>query len=117
MGVLSDKDWAGIASTLTPLAERVLVVPIQNTRGLAPAILAPVCGQAHPGIKVQVCASLAEALARVAEEPSVLLTGSLYLVGEAMERLGLSATPRADERGLNEWGRRSTAAGGAHATP
>jgi dihydrofolate synthase/folylpolyglutamate synthase len=117
LGVLSDKDWAGIASTLTPLAERVLVVPIQNTRGLAPAILAPVCGQARPGIKVEVCASLAEALARVAEEPSVLLTGSLYLVGEAMERLGLSATPRADERGLNEWGRRSTAAGGAHATP
>jgi hypothetical protein len=33
----------------------------------------------------------------------VLITGSLYLVGEAMELLRLAPVTSAGERGLNEW--------------
>jgi hypothetical protein len=36
-------------------------------------------------------------------EPLVLLAGSLYLIGEFMEHLGLSPALSAGERGLNEW--------------
>jgi hypothetical protein len=33
----------------------------------------------------------------------VTIAGSLYLIGEAMELLHLSATRQANERRLNEW--------------
>ena len=33
----------------------------------------------------------------------VVIVGSLYLVGEALELLGLSPTGGVSERGLNEW--------------
>ena len=45
----------------------------------------------------------AEALAAAVEEPFVLVTGSLYLAGEAIELLQFAREPRADERALNEW--------------
>jgi len=34
----------------------------------------------------------------------VVVTGSLYLVGEALELLGLGPAGGVSERGLNEWG-------------
>jgi len=48
-------------------------------------------------------ASLGAALEATAADPFVVIAGSLYLVGEAMERLQLSAAKAGDERGLNEW--------------
>jgi dihydrofolate synthase/folylpolyglutamate synthase len=104
LGVLSDKDWRPLAGTLAPLAHRLLLVPVNSRRSLAPEELLPVCRNANPQAAVVVCASLAEALDRSAHDPFLLITGSLYLVGEAMERLQLSPAPAADERGLNEWG-------------
>jgi dihydrofolate synthase/folylpolyglutamate synthase len=104
LGVLSDKDWRPLAETLAPLAHRLLLVPVNSRRSLAPESLLPVCRSANSQAVVEVCASLADALERSAREPIVIITGSLYLVGEAMERLHLSPAPAADERGLNEWG-------------
>jgi hypothetical protein len=45
---------------------------------------------------------MAEALKNSANEEFVVITGSLYLVGEALELLGLSPAAES-ERGLNEW--------------
>ncbi len=104
LGVLADKDWRSLAATVAPLARRLLLVPVKSGRSLAPADLLPVCRNANPQAVVEVCTSLADALERSAREPFLLLTGSLYLVGEALERLELSPVPAADERGLNEWG-------------
>ena len=104
LGVLADKDWRPLAETLAPLARRLLLVPVNSQRSLAPEAMLPVCRNANPQAVVEVCVSLADALERSAQEPLVIITGSLYLVGEAMERLQLSPTPAADERGLNEWG-------------
>ena len=104
LGVLADKDWRPLADTLAPLARRLLLVPVKSQRSLAPEDLLEVCRQANPQAAVEVRASLAEAFERSAQEPFLLITGSLYLVGEAMERLQLSPAPAADERGLNEWG-------------
>jgi len=33
-----------------------------------------------------------------------VVTGSFYLVGEAMERLGVAPAPAGTERLLNDWG-------------
>ena len=49
------------------------------------------------------CNSLAQALDKLGAEPLVLITGSLYLVGEALQQLRASGEPIANERGLNEW--------------
>ena len=51
-----------------------------------------------------VCAYLAAALKLAERDRLVVIAGSLYLVGEALELLGLSPTPAHEERSLNEWG-------------
>ena len=104
LGMLADKDWEPIASTLAPLGRRLLLVPVSSRRTLAPGELVGACRRANPVTTPEVCRSLEHALALVEREPFVLITGSLYLVGEALERLGLSPKPPTDERGLNEWG-------------
>lgn len=102
-GVLGDKDWRAIAELLAPLAGRLLVVPVNSQRSLAPSELASACRMANPSAVVEVCESLAQALQLAARDPFLLITGSLYLIGEAMERLRLLPVPSSDERGLNEW--------------
>jgi len=104
LGLLRDKDWAGMAEILAPLAGRVLTVPVESARTLDPAVLAAACREVCPTALVEVSGSLADALGKVAHEPFVLIAGSLYLIGEALEELGLTPAPSADERGLNEWG-------------
>jgi dihydrofolate synthase/folylpolyglutamate synthase len=103
LGVLLDKDWAGLAEVLAPVAKRILVVPVKSARALSPELLAQVCRQVQPAVPVDTCGQLEEALRRTEGDPLVVVAGSLYLVGEALEHLGLSAVPPVSERGLNEW--------------
>jgi dihydrofolate synthase/folylpolyglutamate synthase len=103
-GVLRDKDWKSIITQLAALAGRWVLLPVKSERTLDPAELRTFCEQANSSAPVTVAASLAEALDRTRRDPLVVVTGSLYLVGEAMELLGLSATPAINERGLNDWG-------------
>ena len=60
------------------------------------------CVATGAGRPVKAAASVAEALKLVAPDPFVLVTGSLYFLGEVMEQLGL-AVARGEERALNEW--------------
>ena len=103
LGVLADKDWAALAEILAPMAGHIVLVPVASERTLAPETLVPVCRRANPGAQVETAPTLAEALARTAADRLVVVTGSLYLIGEAMELLRLSAVPAKNERGLNEW--------------
>jgi folylpolyglutamate synthase/dihydropteroate synthase len=57
---------------------------------------------ANPRIETMVAAKLQDALNACKHERFVLITGSLYLVGEALEQLG-HLPADVDERGLNEW--------------
>lgn len=82
LGVSADKDVAGIAGALVPLAERVIVTrAAASPRALPPGRLA----EAVPGAVV--AEDLAEALARgrewAGEGGTVVVAGSLFLVGEA----------------------------------
>jgi len=102
-GVLRDKDWKSMAALLAPLVSRVILVPMKSERALPPKEMVSMWQQANLSVPVSVCASLAEGMDRVKAEPFILITGSLYLVGEAMELLGLADSPAREERSLNEW--------------
>ena len=102
-GILGDKNCRAMCDLLAPLATRILLVPVKSERTAAPGGLAEFCRMANPKAEVTSCASLAEALQRIAGDSFVVIAGSLYLIGEAMELLQLTATPERDEKSLNEW--------------
>ena len=103
LGVLEDKDWPRMCETLAPLAARILLVPVHSERAASPGALRDACAKSNHAAETIACPSLADALKQAANDPFVVVTGSLYLVGEAMEWLGLSPATSGSERELNEW--------------
>lgn len=101
LGILEDKNWEHVCRILAAAAARIVLVPVASRRTAMPRQLEPVCRAANRSADVAVTASLGEALSLVARDPFVVITGSLYLVGEATELLGLSSIR--GERALNEW--------------
>jgi len=102
-GVFRDKDSASMCRSLAPLAGRILLTPVHSERSEDPSRLVQACREANPRAQVEVCASLDDALKKIASIPFVVIAGSLYLVGEAMELLHLARVSEGDEKGLNEW--------------
>ena len=103
-GTLADKDIAGVLAELGAIANRVLLVPLPSPRSAAPEELARRLTELHPALDARVCISMAEALQQTAGEPLTLITGSLYLVGEALELLEpIAKTESFGERSLNDW--------------
>jgi dihydrofolate synthase/folylpolyglutamate synthase len=130
LGVLQDKDWPQICRTLAPMASRIFTVPVASERTAAARELAVACRAVNPTAEIAACDSFSEALNCLsvrgigrADLPVgldaqqrvptlaqlVVVTGSLYLVGEALELLGLSPVA-GSERALNEWSARPAAA-------
>jgi dihydrofolate synthase/folylpolyglutamate synthase len=103
LGILQDKDWAGMCRLLAPLASRILLVPVPSERSATPRELGEICRQANPAAQILEFPSLAAALSNVAPDPFVTIAGSLYLVGEALELLQLTSPTPTPERELNEW--------------
>ena len=102
LGILTDKDWRGMLAVLAPLASRIRLVAVPDERTANPEDLAMECRRIHETTSVACHSSLKDALDSAEGEPLVVITGSLYLVGEAMEILAVGpATAR--ERALNEW--------------
>ena len=89
-GALADKDPSAMLAELMPLASEVFLVPVASLRSADPLKIASggsFSGCSHPIPKV--FGSLREALEGLQHhdsdsEASVLLTGSLFLVGEAL---------------------------------
>jgi dihydrofolate synthase/folylpolyglutamate synthase len=102
-GVFHDKDFASMCHALAPLADKIFLTPIHSERSEEPEKLIAACREANPHAAIQICSLLAEAIERTAHESFVVITGSLYLVGEAMELLHLTPGPESDEKALNEW--------------
>ena len=100
-GALADKNWLAICRLLAPLATKIFTVPVASQRAADAGELAEVFHAANPMAAVNARANLSDALNASKDEAFVVITGSLYLVGEALERLGLS--PAGGERGLNDW--------------
>lgn len=95
-GALADKDWLAMARLIAPAAQKLLLVPVESQRSWNPA-------EVEISQLVDAChkPSLAAALSAVDNEPLVVITGSLYLVGQALELLDPNSC--ASERQLNEW--------------
>jgi dihydrofolate synthase / folylpolyglutamate synthase len=103
IGILEDKDWRSMCARAVALAGRVIAVPVCSERSAAPADLVAACRSTRATVPAKTARTLAEAMETVRLDPFVVIAGSLYLVGEALERLGLAAAAGATERGLNEW--------------
>lgn len=103
LGMLADKDWATMCDRLAPLASRIWCVPVSSERTADPAQLRAACARANPAAEVRLGANLPAALAEAKEESLMVIAGSLYLIGEALECLHVAPAPARDEKGLNEW--------------
>ena len=106
LGALEDKNWETMCRTLAPISARVFVVPVRSSRSVNPEKMVSVCRAAQPRSAVFLAPSVQEALVLTRRDELVVVAGSLYLIGEAMELLGLGHA--AHERALNEWTAGST---------
>ncbi len=91
VGSSIDKDIAGLAEELAPLAERVLAVRADHPRAMPASDVAKAFQRLGvPGEVVDnVAAALGQALAEAGSSGVICLTGSLFVAAEAREQLGL----------------------------
>lgn len=102
-GVFRDKDSTSMCHSLAPLAGNILLTPVHSERSEDPSKLVAACRESNPHAQIKVCHSLADALQQAANVPFLVIAGSLYLVGEAMELLHVIDAAQTDEKALNEW--------------
>lgn len=91
-GFCGDKDSAAVLRTLAPFVSRGIAVKTSNPRSLTAEETAARMAQA--GIPATTAPSVAEALARCGDSPT-LICGSLFLAGEALAVLGIMPAPSA----------------------
>lgn len=103
VGMLRDKHPSIMLEHLMPVANRVILTPVQSHRSLTSTELRDLYRNAKTPIQWEIYESLSEAIRSAPVSGIVLIAGSLYLIGEALEILRLSSSPQADERSLNEW--------------
>lgn len=88
-GMMADKDCAGVMSTLAPLFERVIAVPVQSPRAIAPkelaALAAPYCKSVFTAENA--AQALDAALAALKPSEALVVAGSLYLASELRPQL------------------------------
>ena len=88
-GMMADKDCAGVMSTLAPLFERVIAVPVQSPRAISPAELAalaaPYCKSVFTAENA--AQALDAALAALKPGEALVVAGSLYLASELRPQL------------------------------
>jgi len=90
-GVSCDKDVAGIVAELYPLFDRIIVTRSRHPRAMAPELLKSEF--AKHGVKAQVGddVSTAVSLALAGDRDLMCIAGSLFVVGEAIEQVGMLA--------------------------
>ncbi len=89
VGLSAGKDAHGVLGTLAPRAERIYLTRSAHERSAPPAELEPLVRAAAPRAVsesfVDARAALDRALADARPDDLLLITGSLFLVGEALE--------------------------------
>jgi dihydrofolate synthase/folylpolyglutamate synthase len=92
-GAMRDKAISEMAEILFPTAERVIVTRPGNPRSASPEEL--LRAASRTGTEIESVADVAPALQRARElarqDTVIVVTGSIYLVGEAMQALRLRA--------------------------
>jgi dihydrofolate synthase/folylpolyglutamate synthase len=91
-GAMRDKAIAEMAEILFPLAERVFATCAENPRSATAEEIRD--SAARTGAEIEIAASVRDAIdaarRRAPAAAVVVITGSIYVVGEAMQALGLS---------------------------
>ncbi len=101
LGVLRDKDVAAVCRALAPLGASYIAAPVHSIRSCTAEELARVVREAAPGVSCRIVGSVEEGLACAQTEARatnrrVLVTGSLFLIGETLALLeGAKAEPSA----------------------
>jgi len=87
LGIMADKDIRAIVATLAPLAEHIILTRPRYERGAAPEVLLEAAGRLRQRMEVIGTGEAALARARDLAGPGdlVLVTGSLYFIGEVKE--------------------------------
>jgi dihydrofolate synthase/folylpolyglutamate synthase len=101
LGVMQDKDCAGICNILAPLANQIVACAVSSERSADPEQLAGHCRMANRNAEVVAVNSLERAFDKAGNDPFVMITGSLHFIGHALQLL--TGDEWADERALNEW--------------
>ena len=91
-GVLRDKAMAEIAEILFPVAEHIIATHADNPRSATPAEIRQAAARVAAEVSEaeNVAAALDEAQRLAGPDGLVVVTGSIYIVGEAMRNLGVS---------------------------
>jgi dihydrofolate synthase/folylpolyglutamate synthase len=92
-GAMRDKAISEMTEILFPLAERVIATRAENPRSASPEEIQQAGSRTGTEIEpvAEVGAALERARADAGPEAVIVVTGSIYLVGEAMRYLGVSA--------------------------
>ncbi len=89
-GILADKDLASMAASLGPLAARVIACHPKSHRAYhAEEVASAFRRYAPTEVAPAVADAVDRALAESAKDDLVLITGSIYTAGEALEHLGV----------------------------
>ena len=90
MGASADKDTAGVVSELAPLFDEVIITQARHPRAMKLTELKAVFDK--QGIKIRSAGTVAEALSlarnRAGTQDLICVSGSLFVVAEAIEQLG-----------------------------
>ena len=88
---MRDKAISEMAEILFPLAERVIATRADNPRSATPDEIRAAASRTSTQIEEapDVAAALARAQDSIKRDAVVVITGSIYIVGEAMRLLGV----------------------------
>ncbi|MHB9156386.1 MAG: glutamate ligase domain-containing protein, partial [Endomicrobiales bacterium] len=86
-GVLGDKDYRTMVSLLAPAFEKVLLVPVHSKRAVETDELKRQWMRHRKSCALTCAGSFGEAFEKTRGDRVVAVTGSLYLIGEALREL------------------------------
>ena len=87
-GMMRGHDAEAVVGELSPLAKKIYITSAASPRAIDPSAIQRIL---DGEIRVPVSEAIEKALREADKEDVVLITGSLYVVGEAMTALGISA--------------------------
>jgi len=88
LGILDDKDATGICNALVRIAASFTLCPVKSPRSADVEAIAAIIRRIAPNVPCAEAPGLSEALSELPHSSRVLVTGSLFLIGEALVLLG-----------------------------
>jgi dihydrofolate synthase/folylpolyglutamate synthase len=89
LGILQDKDAEAMCRILGPMVKGVVIAEASTDRAMAADRLAKVMGAFNQDVSFEECIAdaMLQAIERAGPEGTVLVTGSIYLAGDALRWL------------------------------